>query len=52
MFDEVAPEIIKSIHVIHICDVGHNDDGICKNIAPIFFLVDRPASGSNILYTK
>ena len=50
MFDEVAPEIIKSIHVIHICDVGHNDDSICKNIAPIFCLVDRRASGNNILY--
>ena len=30
-----------------------NDDGICKIIAPVFcFLVEKPASGNNILYTK
>jgi hypothetical protein len=33
------------------CDVRHNDDGICKITAPVFFVVvDDPASGNNILY--
>ena len=41
------------VFVASECDVGHNDDGICKIILPyLIFLLITPHMGDKILYTK
>ena len=45
--------LFLSVFVTFQCDIGQNDDGICKITSSVFcFLVNKPASGNNIAYIK